>query len=83
MRHAEFSLEKPLDQYLIYRWAQHCLALPAEHVLLPLFWQQFLALALARVPHRASGGQPSAYGIRFLAAKETLSSSLRKRYGFD
>lgn len=34
----------------IYRWSQQALDAPMEHPILPLLWQNFFALFLARVP---------------------------------
>jgi len=74
------SLEKPLNQYLIFRWAAHCLALPATSPLLPLFWQQLAVLLLARVPARAAGGMAPTYGMRFFHGREEQLTALKKRY---
>jgi len=76
---SDVSLEKPLNQYLVFRWAAHCLALPAKSPLLPLFWQQLAVLLLARVPARAAGGMAPAYGIRFFHGREEQLTALKKR----
>lgn len=34
----------------IYRWSQQALDTPIGHPILPLLWQNFFALFLARVP---------------------------------
>lgn len=38
----------------IYRWSQQAIDTPMDHPLLPLLWQNFFSLFLARVP--TSGG---------------------------
>ncbi|XP_014271688.1 ectopic P granules protein 5 homolog isoform X2 [Halyomorpha halys] len=34
----------------IYRWSQQALDMPVDHPVLPIFWQKFFTLYLARVP---------------------------------
>ena len=72
-------LEKPLEQFLAFRWASHCLALAFDHPLLPLFWQQLVVLAHARVPAAAAGGLSPAFGARLLSAKDGLIAAMRRR----
>lgn len=38
------SQKKPLEFFVIYRWLQHILVLPVDHVLLPLYLQMFFSL---------------------------------------
>ncbi|KAG5874036.1 hypothetical protein JTB14_007998 [Gonioctena quinquepunctata] len=48
----------------IYRWAQQALDTPIDHPLLPLLWQQFYTLYLARIP-TSSETERSCVGERF------------------
>ncbi|KAJ8880145.1 hypothetical protein PR048_016608 [Dryococelus australis] len=40
----------PSASLSIYRWAYQALDTPLDHPLLPLIWQKFFLLYLARVP---------------------------------
>ncbi|GAA5794866.1 hypothetical protein HPULCUR_000214 [Helicostylum pulchrum] len=41
--------KKPIEFLSIYRWLQHILVLPVEHVLLPLYLQMFFCLYYQRI----------------------------------
>ncbi|XP_056634672.1 ectopic P granules protein 5 homolog [Diorhabda sublineata] len=54
IKKASSSLKLPsfTSGYLcIYRWAQQALDTPLDHPLLPLLWQKFFSLYLARIPN--------------------------------
>ncbi|CAG9856312.1 unnamed protein product [Phyllotreta striolata] len=54
IKKAASSLKIPsfVSSYLcIYRWAQQALDTPLDHPLLPLLWQKFFNLFLARIPN--------------------------------
>ncbi|KAG2214277.1 hypothetical protein INT47_000833 [Mucor saturninus] len=38
------SQKKPIEFFSVYRWLQHILVLPVQHVLLPLYLQMFFSL---------------------------------------
>ncbi|KAF4516976.1 hypothetical protein B566_EDAN005578 [Ephemera danica] len=49
----------------IYRWAQQALDTCLDHPLLPLFWQRFFHLYLAKVPVPANTAEKGALGSKF------------------
>lgn len=67
------SQKKPLEFFVIYRWVQHILVLPVEHVLLPLYLQMFFSLYYQRVDdtHKMT------LGFVFFNKKSELVSKLR------
>jgi hypothetical protein len=76
---AEVSLEKPLDRFAVFRWAQYCLATSAHHPLCPLYWQRLLSLVFAKSSLRGAGVNNPFYGFRFLSAKPGLRDELKAR----
>ncbi|KAF9425408.1 hypothetical protein BGZ94_007559 [Podila epigama] len=76
---------KTLQNFAIWRWAQHLLILPFETYLLPLFWQMFFHLYFGHVEQQQ---QPTVvfYGFKFLETHpelvEQLKDRLQKTYSF-
>ncbi|XP_043590253.1 ectopic P granules protein 5 homolog isoform X3 [Bombus pyrosoma] len=64
----------------IYRWSQQALDTPIGHPILPLLWQNFFALFLARVPSM-SGVHRGGIGEKFFEGMINLSylKKLKKR----
>jgi hypothetical protein len=48
----------------IYRWAQQALDTSIDHPLLPLFWQRFFSLYLAKIPVPANAPEKGALGSK-------------------
>ncbi|XP_076765337.1 ectopic P-granules autophagy protein 5 isoform X1 [Xylocopa sonorina] len=65
----------------IYRWSQQALVTPIDHPILPLLWQNFFALFLARVPSKSGVTDHSGIGERFFEGMVNLSylKKLKKR----
>ncbi|KAH0560783.1 ectopic P granules protein 5 homolog isoform X1 [Cotesia glomerata] len=63
----------------IYRWSQQALDTPLEHPLLPLLWQNFFTLFLARIP--VAGVDLGGLGDKFFEGMINLSylKKLKKR----
>ncbi|KAJ8667148.1 hypothetical protein QAD02_008810 [Eretmocerus hayati] len=57
----------------IYRWSQQALDTPMDHPLLPLLWQNFFALFLARVPTSTGTVDKGGVGDRFFEGMMNLS----------
>ncbi|XP_063226634.1 ectopic P granules protein 5 homolog [Bacillus rossius redtenbacheri] len=70
----------PSASLSIYRWAHQALDTPLDHPLLPLVWQRFFALYLARVPS-SSGVDKGGVGDKFFDGMINLSfhKKLKKR----
>uniref|UniRef100_A0A671MCH5 Ectopic P granules protein 5 homolog n=1 Tax=Sinocyclocheilus anshuiensis TaxID=1608454 RepID=A0A671MCH5_9TELE len=70
-----------LQRLMIYRWAQQALATPADHPLLPLFWQKFFQLYLRQPGPEFGLEVKGCIGRRYFhgAAHLSLSKSLRQR----
>ncbi|KAG0204052.1 Ectopic P granules protein 5 [Mortierella sp. GBA30] len=65
---------KTLQNFAIWRWAQHLLILPFETYLLPLFWQEFFYLYFGHVEQR-----DLFYGYKFLETGLGVVEQLRDR----
>jgi hypothetical protein len=65
---------KTLQNFAIWRWAQHLLALPVDTFLLPLFWQMFFSLYFGHVQHPATF-----YGCKFLETNPEIVEQLKER----
>ncbi|XP_066590073.1 ectopic P granules protein 5 homolog isoform X2 [Prorops nasuta] len=65
----------------IYRWSQQALDTPMDHPLLPLLWQNFFSLFLARVPTSESLPNSGGVGEKFFEGMINLSylKRLKKR----
>ncbi|XP_034176460.2 ectopic P-granules autophagy protein 5 isoform X1 [Osmia lignaria lignaria] len=65
----------------IYRWSQQALDTPMDHPILPLFWQNFFALFLARVPTMPGVIDYCGIGEKFFEGMINLSylKKLKKR----
>ncbi|XP_003703213.1 ectopic P-granules autophagy protein 5 isoform X2 [Megachile rotundata] len=65
----------------IYRWSQQALETPMDHPILPLFWQNFFALFLARVPTMPGVIDHCGIGEKFFEGMINLSylKKLKKR----
>ncbi|XP_020712165.2 ectopic P granules protein 5 homolog isoform X2 [Athalia rosae] len=65
----------------IYRWSQQALDTPMDHPLLPLLWQNFFNLFLARVPTASSTSDKGGVGEKFFEGMINLSyfKKLKKR----
>ena len=61
------AITKPLSQFTIYKWAKEILILPAEHELMPLFFQLFFCLYFAKVEKQGPLGYNPYYGYRFFS----------------
>ncbi|KAF8950752.1 Ectopic P granules protein 5 [Haplosporangium bisporale] len=72
---------KTLQNFAIWRWAQHLLILPFDTYLLPLFWQSFFYLYFGHVEQR-----DLFYGYKFLETNpdivEQLKDRLQKTYTY-
>uniref|UniRef100_A0A673KZ38 Ectopic P granules protein 5 homolog n=1 Tax=Sinocyclocheilus rhinocerous TaxID=307959 RepID=A0A673KZ38_9TELE len=70
-----------LQRLMIYRWAQQALATPADHPLLPLFWQKFFQLYLRQPGPEFGLEVKGCIGRRYFhgAAHLSLLKSLRQR----
>ncbi|KAG0337685.1 Ectopic P granules protein 5, partial [Podila horticola] len=72
---------KTLQNFAIWRWAQHLLILPFDTYLLPLFWQSFFYLYFGHVEQR-----DQFYGYKFLETNpeivEQLKGRLQKTYTY-
>ncbi|KAF9925437.1 Ectopic P granules protein 5 [Linnemannia zychae] len=65
---------KTLQNFSIWRWAQHLLILPVDTFLLPLFWQMFFFLYFGHTEH------PSIYyGYKFLETNPEIIAQLKNR----
>ncbi|CAO3614521.1 unnamed protein product [Mucor hiemalis] len=67
------SQKKPLEFFAIYRWVQHILVLPVEHVLLPLYLQMFFSLYYQRI----ESTQKITLGFIFFNKKSEVVTKLR------
>ncbi|PNF33681.1 hypothetical protein B7P43_G12333, partial [Cryptotermes secundus] len=65
----------------IYRWSQQALDTPLDHPLLPLLWQKFFTLFLARVPSASGVPNRGGVGDKFFEGMINLSfhKKLKKR----
>ncbi|XP_017889287.1 ectopic P granules protein 5 homolog isoform X2 [Ceratina calcarata] len=65
----------------IYRWSQQALDTPMDHPILPLLWQNFFALFLARVPSASGVVDHGGVGEKFFEGMINLSylKRLKKR----
>ncbi|XP_076670129.1 ectopic P-granules autophagy protein 5 isoform X3 [Andrena cerasifolii] len=65
----------------IYRWSQQALDAPMDHPILPLLWQNFFALFLARVPSISGVINYGGIGEKFFEGMINLSylKKLKKR----
>ncbi|XP_008546899.1 ectopic P granules protein 5 homolog [Microplitis demolitor] len=65
----------------IYRWSQQALDTPLDHPLLPLLWQNFFTLFLARVPTASGVVDRGGLGDKFFEGMINLSylKKLKKR----
>ncbi|KAK7871957.1 hypothetical protein R5R35_004755 [Gryllus longicercus] len=71
----------PASSLFIYRWAQQALDTPLDHPLLPLIWQKFFVLFLARVPSASGVPDRGCVGDKFFEGMLNLSfhKKLKKR----
>ncbi|KAG0291624.1 Ectopic P granules protein 5 [Linnemannia gamsii] len=65
---------KTLQNFAIWRWAQHLLALPVDTFLLPLFWQMFFSLYFGHAQHPTTF-----YGYKFLETNPEIVEHLKER----
>ncbi|KAG0035806.1 Ectopic P granules protein 5 [Podila clonocystis] len=65
---------KTLQNFAIWRWAQHLLILPLDTYLLPLFWQSFFYLYFGHVEQR-----DYFYGYKFLETNPEIVEQLKER----
>ncbi|KAG0214731.1 Ectopic P granules protein 5 [Mortierella sp. NVP41] len=65
---------KTLQNFAIWRWAQHLLALPVDTFLLPLFWQMFFYLYFGHAEHPTLF-----YGHKFLETSPEIVEQLKNR----
>ncbi|KAF8942785.1 Ectopic P granules protein 5 [Haplosporangium gracile] len=65
---------KTLQNFAIWRWAQHLLALPVDTYLLPLFWQMFFSLYFGHTEHPITF-----YGCKFLETNPEIVEQLKER----
>lgn len=65
---------KTLQNFAIWRWAQHLLALPVDTFLLPLFWQMFFSLYFGHAQHPTTF-----YGCKFLETNPEIVEHLKER----
>lgn len=65
---------KTLQNFAIWRWAQHLLALPVDTFLLPLFWQMFFSLYFGHAEHPTTF-----YGCKFLETNPEIVEQLKER----
>ncbi|XP_024941283.1 ectopic P granules protein 5 homolog isoform X2 [Cephus cinctus] len=65
----------------IYRWSQQALDTPMDHPILPLLWQNFFTLFLARAPNVSGAVDRGGIGDRFFEGMINLSylKKLKKR----
>nr|XP_033322179.1 ectopic P granules protein 5 homolog isoform X1 [Megalopta genalis] len=70
-----------VHQLFIYRWSSQALDTPMDHPLLPLLWQNFFALFLARVPSTTRVGDHGGIGEKFFEGMINLSylKKIKKR----
>ncbi|XP_075232112.1 ectopic P-granules autophagy protein 5 isoform X2 [Lycorma delicatula] len=57
----------------IYRWSQQALDTPVDHPVLPLIWQKFYSLYLARVPSASGVPDRGCVGEKFFEGMTNLS----------
>nr|CAD7586275.1 unnamed protein product [Timema genevievae] len=71
----------PSTSLSIYRWAQQALDTPLDHPLLPLLWQKFFTLFLARIPSTTGVQDRGGVGDKFFEGMLNLSfhKKLKKR----
>ncbi|XP_069674865.1 ectopic P granules protein 5 homolog isoform X3 [Periplaneta americana] len=71
----------PASSLSIYRWSQQALDTPLDHPLLPLLWQKFFSLFLARVPSVSGVPDRGGVGDKFFEGMLNLSfhKKLKKR----
>ncbi|KAF9540698.1 Ectopic P granules protein 5 [Mortierella hygrophila] len=65
---------KTLQNFAIWRWTQHLLALPVDTFLLPLFWQMFFSLYFGHAEHPTTF-----YGYKFLETNPEIVEQLKER----
>ncbi|KAM0728306.1 Ectopic P granules protein 5-like protein [Formica fusca] len=65
----------------IYRWSQQALDTPIDHPILPLLWQNFFSLFLARAPIISGSMDKGGFGEKFFEGMINLSylKKLKKR----
>ncbi|RZF35978.1 hypothetical protein LSTR_LSTR005391 [Laodelphax striatellus] len=72
----------PSSSLAIYRWSQQALDTPVDHPVLPLLWQKFFTLYLARVPtgpdavDKGSVGEDFFEGMTNLAYQKRIKKKL-------
>ncbi|KAG0306256.1 hypothetical protein BGZ98_002722 [Dissophora globulifera] len=74
MKNLGITSRKTLQNFAIWRWAQHLLILPYDTYLLPLFWQMFFYLYYGHVEQR-----DRYYGYKFLETSPEMVEQLRDR----
>ncbi|XP_066999967.2 ectopic P granules protein 5 homolog [Anabrus simplex] len=84
LKRAAHTLKLPVpssSDLFIYRWAQQALDTPLDHQLLPLVWQKFFILFLARVPSASGVPDRGGVGDKFFEGMVNLSflKKLKKR----
>lgn len=73
----QYRIRKPLKSFLIYKWAQLLLKMPASEGLLPLYWQAFFSLYFERFD--THGGFETCFGYKFLASQPATITSLKEK----
>ncbi|XP_020300063.1 ectopic P granules protein 5 homolog isoform X2 [Pseudomyrmex gracilis] len=70
-----------INNLAIYRWSQQALDTPIDHPILPLLWQNFFSLFLARVPVTPGSTDKGGVGEKFFEGMINLSylKKLKKR----
>ncbi|XP_011351380.2 ectopic P granules protein 5 homolog isoform X3 [Ooceraea biroi] len=70
-----------LNNLAIYRWSQQALDTPMDHPILPLLWQNFFSLFLARAPTIPGSMDKGGVGEKFFEGMINLSylKKLKKR----
>ncbi|KAF8936033.1 Ectopic P granules protein 5 [Dissophora ornata] len=74
MRTLGITSRKTLQNFAIWRWAQHLLIIPCDTYMLPLFWQMFFYLYFGHVERR-----DLFYGYKFLETSYEIVDQLRDR----
>ncbi|XP_075696840.1 ectopic P granules protein 5 homolog [Rhinoderma darwinii] len=76
LKKAQHQLKLPIvpsvQRLMIYRWAHQAMATPADHPLLPLFWQKFFLLYLNRPGPQYGLPVESCIGKRFFSSSSQL-----------
>ncbi|KAG0354962.1 Ectopic P granules protein 5 [Podila minutissima] len=74
MKTLSVTSRKTLQNFAIWRWAQHLLILPFDTYLLPLFWQSFFYLYFGHAEQR-----DQFYGYKFLETNPEIVEQLKER----